>query len=482
MDVKHDSNLDLAIKVKSVRTFVKRVTITFVALLIFGSVAMRFFIYLPLNDALETSLVDNFNQMSTLNYSALQNSLNRGIEGSRSLTSRTMIKNAIEEYYNGQLDLEELKNYTQPKYYDGAKALQNIVLAQRYVDEKVVGEYLTPNVQLYSLDVEKFFTESQGQEPNIFIVDGRIYSVVISPIIGNEKILGYDKLIFDLTQQIKVLNTEFITTKILDQESYLDFSQGSRMVEKKGNAFIYSTEDTYYFTIAMQNNTYYISMQDKATLFAIIKQLSTRVFAAGLVTLLLFISIIYFYVVRYAKKELGNFEKRQIAFEKVATELSTDPLTKTGNRRNGNEDLQRSFADFRLNGFSPAIVTFDVDYLKNINDKYGHAAGDSVLREIVDALRNVIRSEDRLYRWGGDEFVGVFYGVKEDNAEYFAEKILESVSAITINSGGKQITPSISLGISFFKDKDIEFSDALKRADKAMYKSKAEGRNEANIK
>lgn len=478
----NDNNLDLTVKVKSVRTFVKRVIITFVVLLIIGSAAMRFLIYQPLNNALETSLVENFSHLSTVNYSALQNTLNQGLEGSRSLASRTMIKNAIEDYYSNQLDLEGLENYTQPKYQDGAKALQNIVLAQRYVDEKVVGEYYSPDIQLKPSEIERFFTDSKGQEPNIFIVGERIYSVIISPIIGNEKILGQDKLIFDLTEQVELSNTGFITTEILDQGSYLDFSLGSKLVDKKGNAFIYSNEEIYYISIAMQNNTFFVSMEDKAALFATIEQLSTRVFVAGLITLLLFIAIIYFYVVRYAKKELGNFERRQIAFAKAASELSMDPLTKTGNRRNGNEDLQKAFADFRLNSFSPAIVTFDVDYLKNINDKYGHAVGDNVLREIVDAVRSVIRSEDKLYRWGGDEFVGVFYGVKGDNAEYFATKILESVSAITISAGGKQITPSISLGISFFKDKDIEFSDALKRADKAMYKSKAEGRNGANIK
>ncbi len=167
--------------------------------------------------------------------------------------------------------------------------------------------------------------------------------------------------------------------------------------------------------------------------------------------------------------------------KQLESEINIDPLTNAGSRRYGTKDLIKAFNEFKLNGSKPAIMMFDIDNFKYINDNFGHDVGDQILKEVVGSVFKTIRSVDRLIRWGGDEFIGIFYGVKEGNAVYFADKILKAVSSLTIIIGNETISPTISIGISYFKESDADFSDVLKRADQAMYKSKAENRNKINI-
>mgnify|MGYP000855916810 CR=1 FL=1 len=163
----------------------------------------------------------------------------------------------------------------------------------------------------------------------------------------------------------------------------------------------------------------------------------------------------------------------------LVTELQFDALTNAKSRRFGNEYLEKMFNEFQSNTLKPdiAIMLFDIDNFKSINDCYGHCVGDLVLKEFVPAVYKTIRNSDELFRWGGDEFIGVFYGTNKENAFTLAEKILETLSSLKLEIDSELIRLSISIGISHFQDDDQSFTDALKRADKAMYMSKAEGGN-----
>ena len=82
---------------------------------------------------------------------------------------------------------------------------------------------------------------------------------------------------------------------------------------------------------------------------------------------------------------------------------------------------------------------------------------------------------------GGDEFVGIFPGLREENVIEFGEKFLDKISSLDILVENQVINLTISVGFSYFKDTDIDYNDVLKRADDAMYKSKKEGKNKVNI-
>ncbi len=171
---------------------------------------------------------------------------------------------------------------------------------------------------------------------------------------------------------------------------------------------------------------------------------------------------------------IERWRKRQLE-----AELEYDTLTNVKSRRFGIQYLTNAFVKYKSNNKKEgiAIMVFDIDNFKEINDKYGHAQGDCILKKAASVLTNTIRSTDEVFRWGGDEFVGVFYGLSEDLAPSLANKIINAISCLEFELEGNTVRTSLSIGISHFKDSDIDISQAIQRADKAMYHSKASGGN-----
>lgn len=162
-------------------------------------------------------------------------------------------------------------------------------------------------------------------------------------------------------------------------------------------------------------------------------------------------------------------------------EINLDTLTKAYSRRYGDMNLNTLLKQCKVTGEKSAIMMLDIDDFKDINDKYGHEVGDIVLIEIVRIINHIIRSSDQLIRWGGDEFVGIFPGLREEHLIEFGEKLLEGISSLEIPVGNDIISITISIGFSYFKDTDKDYNDVLKRADDAMYKSKEQGKNRVNV-
>lgn len=124
-------------------------------------------------------------------------------------------------------------------------------------------------------------------------------------------------------------------------------------------------------------------------------------------------------------------------------------------------------------------MMLDIDNFKYVNDNFGHEAGDEVLRKIVETVYANCRSSDRLIRWGGDEFVGIFDGMKREICVTFSEKVLRSVSALEFNFDGRIHHVTVSIGFAYFSPDDAGYEDALSRADSALYRSKTSGKNTA---
>lgn len=170
-----------------------------------------------------------------------------------------------------------------------------------------------------------------------------------------------------------------------------------------------------------------------------------------------------------------------ISTSSLEKEINLDTLTKAYSRRYGEKKLSYFFKKHKLEGKESAVMTIDIDDFKNVNDQYGHEVGDIVLIEVVKRLNHDIRSSDQLIRWGGDEFVGIFPGLREEHIQGFSEKLLSGISSLKIPVGNQTIGITVSMGFSYFKDTDTDYNDVLKRADDAMYQSKKQGKNKVNI-
>ncbi|MEW6762929.1 MAG: sensor domain-containing diguanylate cyclase [Pseudomonadota bacterium] len=174
--------------------------------------------------------------------------------------------------------------------------------------------------------------------------------------------------------------------------------------------------------------------------------------------------------------------KRQLAEQQLKELCLTDPLTGLGNRRQFDHDVALLAGQAARYRFGMAIAFLDVDCFKAINDSYGHAAGDAVLREFGRRLRGLTRPTDRSYRLAGDEFVIVSERLETaENARRFAGKILRAIRR-PFDFEGEPLLVTTSIGIAVSRFPVPAVGDLLQHADAALYRTKRAGRDGYTVK
>ena len=178
--------------------------------------------------------------------------------------------------------------------------------------------------------------------------------------------------------------------------------------------------------------------------------------------------------IRGLKARLAEAEKRIEALQALS---DTDFLLDILNRRGFERELHRSVAYIKRYHASAALMVLDVDHLKPINDAYGHAAGDQVLKAIVTALASQVRSSDVIGRLGGDEFAILLWNVSEIDARAKAASLEQAIDALTFVFRGSTLTTGASAGVAILGP-HAEAGKAMEEADRAMYVRKAQRRHE----
>lgn len=154
-----------------------------------------------------------------------------------------------------------------------------------------------------------------------------------------------------------------------------------------------------------------------------------------------------------------------------------DPLTGLYNRRYLNETIQH-VTDRATRKQSPlSILMIDIDQFKNVNDAYGHAAGDNILVTMCEKLTANVRSSDLVYRYGGDELLILMLDTPPETALQRAEMIRTSVENATIEVDGKQIPLTVSIGVATYPADGRDLWEVIDAADIALYEAKSNGRN-----
>ncbi len=165
-------------------------------------------------------------------------------------------------------------------------------------------------------------------------------------------------------------------------------------------------------------------------------------------------------------------------FEKVKAQAVTDGLTGLYNRRYFEEYLKKEVTRAKRINQPFSIIGLDLDFLKKINDKYGHAYGDLAIKTIADVLKSNARSIDTAARMGGEEFNIILPGVKSDGAMIAAERIRKAIENTNLEKIGN-ITASI--GVATFLEHSDNIDEILELTDQAMYLSKRNGRNRVTL-
>ena len=170
------------------------------------------------------------------------------------------------------------------------------------------------------------------------------------------------------------------------------------------------------------------------------------------------------------QKEMAERQHAQAQLEILAT---TDPLTRLYNRRKFEELLSYELERCRRYTSEFALILFDADHFKRVNDQHGHDMGDAVLQFLADIVRSQLRKSDIVARWGGEEFIALISEVDADTALAIADKLRRAVGT---GQFPRQLKVTISLGIALARRNDTAAS-LIKRADQALYRAKQAGRD-----
>jgi diguanylate cyclase (GGDEF)-like protein len=169
--------------------------------------------------------------------------------------------------------------------------------------------------------------------------------------------------------------------------------------------------------------------------------------------------------------------QREIARRELAQHATIDLLTGAATRWYFMEQSQRAFADAERYNRPVSIIYFDVDNFKAINDTYGHATGDHVLKTLAMLCRQHSRETDIFGRIGGEEFALTLPNMKIDGAVRFAERLRETIAAHPVKTGNTVLTITVSMGVAEHVPHELDLDRVMSLADAALYRAKSSGRN-----
>lgn len=190
---------------------------------------------------------------------------------------------------------------------------------------------------------------------------------------------------------------------------------------------------------------------------------------------------------RFREHELANIEglistlvyplRNAVRYTEALAAAFRDPLTGAGNRVALDKTLEREIELAKRHSQPLSVLMLDIDHFKNVNDTYGHAMGDEVLKQVVKSISSCIRQTDMCFRYGGEEFLIMLASADSGGAYRIAERIRSSIEGAVFNheKGSLSITSSIGSATLYASD---SMNSICERADSALYKAKNNGRNQ----
>ncbi|MGE8131910.1 diguanylate cyclase, partial [Methylobacterium sp. NPDC080182] len=155
----------------------------------------------------------------------------------------------------------------------------------------------------------------------------------------------------------------------------------------------------------------------------------------------------------------------------------TDALTGLLNRRAFVPLATDAMSYFRRYKRAICILMIDIDHFKRVNDLYGHAAGDEVIRQVGRIINEAVRTTDKVARFGGEEFVVLLRETDLKGAAVFADRIRQTVASTVFEPEGQCLRATISIGMAEAELTDGDVDHTIERADRALYAAKSDGRN-----
>lgn len=288
--------------------------------------------------------------------------------------------------------------------------------------------------------------------PNLVETEGDFLSTSMTDVVGGKPYLTelngineHGELFF--TYYFKKMNSEKVSKKITYAKLY----------------------KPYDWVVAMG-----VHLDDIEGFVADVRKESENLLTQTILYMLLFLllALIVGFALIYAIME-RNIRKKT---KRLMKEVSTDPLTHAESRRYGEQVLAHQYDAYHLKKMATYLAMIDIDNFKQINDQFGHDAGDMVLKQVVSRIKDNLGESSHIIRWGGDEFIVVTDKLEKDEMTERLDHIIYHFETHPISFEADNINVSLSIGLTAFTTKDEDYQAVVKRADEAMYKSKELGK------
>ncbi len=358
---------------------------------------------------------------------------------------------------------EQVHRFPEVSYLRYYEAEKNLVIAQ-YTSEKL-GDAKVP--KLTSVMIEELRSNIDSSQP-VFIqtADDSLSLFQVAAPIVTRSIRSDSMMDFDLDE-----DTEEIYKIIGYLELGLDFSEYQDKLKK--NIFIGSVAVAILFLIAAFMGRILVkrSLRPLTKMKKPLEQLArgeidVHVDGEGDEEIVA--------IANALNTTIKALKSRDEELRKMA---NYDSLTGLLNKHNFNIQLKQEVLRTINENDSSALLFIDLDQFKHVNDNLGHAAGDRLLKQVADLLKNRIRSEDVIARFGGDEFTVIAKSIKEPDARMIAEAILKAMQKFVFVEGGQAFNIYCSIGVALIGDDDFTAEEIFSQADISCFHAKSEGRN-----
>lgn len=421
--------------------------------------------YFPMKNELETSYMTNFYNYSETKFTAVENFIERSVETTAGVTSRSAIRESMYAYRNDEINFEVMQSFVKPRYLEGLDHMSHLVDAQRIAGNQLVASHKGSDEAL------SFFRAGQMDIKMLFNLDPAILQVV-SPIYEVDILVGYDVIRFDIGSYLSDLRDERIEIDVLTPE--MAFQLQHQLNQITDFDHLYESDQEIYSLKHLPESSYVMSVQvPKKELFSTVEsmmRISFMAFSLGIIGLF---GGLIFIISRNAAQLV---EKAESSRDRYKEKAYTDELTEVRTRLFLNRWIEDELKKFEEDGDrSHAFVMVDANRFKDINDEYGHIVGDHVLKAMADAMQKCIRDDDIIVRYGGDEFLLILKETRRAKAGIVMERIKEELKKI-------EVIPdpvSFTYGIAEVKTKD-ELKSAIQEADQKMYEMKRKKADQNN--
>ena len=275
----------------------------------------------------------------------------------------------------------------------------------------------------------------------------------------------------------QILASYVVSTLFFFLMIYLVYTGG---VSNTGPLWIYSLPIIMMFLLGFKSGLFYTMLfivLNVIILFIPIDGLLQASYSfAYKVRIILALLVMTFLASVYEYLREMSFDTMSQMSQKLEDVSNQDYLTKVYNRRGIHHQLEHACKLYNKDNQGFSLILCDIDHFKNINDMYGHNVGDTVLKRVAEEIKKILREEDALARWGGEEFLIYLPGLSIDEAYHVAEIIRKSIENIVFSHDELLVSITVSIGLSQKQqEKDIEYT--ISKADEHMYQAKKEGRN-----